>query len=82
MPKTARGYTCSKSVNVIQDGTGDTKKPRSLNQGFFVKNQDGGEGGIRTLDTLRYTHFPGVLLRPLGHLTTYALEAGCSAPIT
>ena len=29
----------------------------------------GGEGGIRTHDTLPYTHFPGVLLRPLGHLT-------------
>ena len=29
----------------------------------------GGERGIRTLGTLRYTHFPGVLLRPLGHLT-------------
>ena len=24
----------------------------------------GGEGGIRTLDTLPYTHFPGVRLRP------------------
>ena len=30
---------------------------------------NGGEGGIRTLDRLPYTHFPGVLLRPLGHLT-------------
>lgn len=30
----------------------------------------GGEGGIRTLDTLlTYTHFPGVLLQPLGHFT-------------
>ncbi len=30
----------------------------------------GGEGGIRTLGTLlTYTHFPGVLLRPLGHLS-------------
>ena len=29
----------------------------------------GGEGGIRTLDTLPYTHFPGVLLQPLGHLS-------------
>ena len=29
----------------------------------------GGEGGIRTLDTFPYTHFPGVRLRPLGHLT-------------
>ena len=32
----------------------------------------GGEGGIRTLDTLlAYTHFPGVLLQPLGHLTFF-----------
>ena len=30
---------------------------------------NGGEGGIRTLDTLPYTHFPGVRLRPLGHLS-------------
>ena len=30
----------------------------------------GGEGGIRTLEALRLTHFPGVLLRPLGHLTS------------
>ena len=30
----------------------------------------GGERGIRTLDTLlTHTHFPGVLLQPLGHLT-------------
>jgi hypothetical protein len=31
--------------------------------------ETGGEGGIRTLDTLPYTHFPGVLLQPLGHLS-------------
>lgn len=31
---------------------------------------DCGESGIRTLDTLLgYTHFPGVLLRPLGQLS-------------
>ena len=30
----------------------------------------GGERGIRTLDTLlTYTHFPGVRLKPLGHLS-------------
>lgn len=29
--------------------------------------------GIRTPDTLPYTHFPGVLLQPLGHLTTFCL---------
>ena len=42
-----------------------TQKNRYLS-GFL---KYGGEGGIRTLDTLRYTRFPGVLLRPLGHLT-------------
>jgi cyclophilin family peptidyl-prolyl cis-trans isomerase len=31
----------------------------------------GGDGGIRTLDTLlTYTHFPGERLRPLGHVST------------
>ena len=34
------------------------------------KNLRGGERGIRTLDTLlRCTHFPGALLKPLGHLS-------------
>jgi hypothetical protein len=33
----------------------------------------GGERGIRTLDTLwAYTRFPGVRLRPLGHLSVVA----------
>lgn len=33
------------------------------------------EEGIRTLDTLlEYTHFPGVRLRPLGHLS---IICGC-----
>ena len=35
-----------------------------------ITKMAGGEGGIRTLDTLPYTHFPGVLLQPLGHLTS------------
>ena len=34
----------------------------------------GGEGGIRTLDAFPHTHFPGVLLRPLGHLSGFALS--------
>ena len=35
----------------------------------------GGERGIRTLDTLlTYTHFPGVLLKPLGHLSNIEAE--------
>ena len=33
-----------------------------------AKEESGGAGGIRTLDTLlAYTHFPGERLRPLGH---------------
>ena len=38
--------------------------------GFEVFYKIGGEGGIRTLDTLlTYTHFPGVRFRPLSHFT-------------
>ncbi len=44
-----------------------TKKKPVLSYELFFKY--GGEGGIRTPDTLPYTHFPGVLLQPLGHLT-------------
>ena len=43
-----------------------TKPKKALTGPFF---DFGGEGGIRTLDTLPYTHFPGVRLRPLGHLS-------------
>ena len=43
------------------------KKKPVFSYELFLKY--GGEGGIRTLDTLPYTHFPGVLLQPLGHLT-------------
>ena len=33
-----------------------------------------GEKGIRTLDTLlEYTHFPGVPLQPLEHLSVFAI---------
>ena len=42
------------------------KKPAFSCELFF---KYGGEGGVRTPDTLPYTHFPGVLLQPLGHLT-------------
>ncbi len=46
----------------------ETKNPPAAEFGIA-----GGERGIRTLDTLlRYTHFPGVLLKPLGHLSNAA----------
>jgi hypothetical protein len=51
--------------------------------GFKFENEDiknpvsqiltgfGREEEIRTLDALQHTHFPGVLLQPLGHLSVY-----------
>jgi hypothetical protein len=37
----------------------------------FLLRKNGGETGIRTLETLlEPTRFPGVRLRPLGHLST------------
>ena len=42
--------------------------------------QIGGEGGIRTLDTFPYTHFPGVRLRPLGHLSGLGAELTTTLP--
>ena len=39
-----------------------------------MKSNCGGEGGIRTHEALRLTHFPGVLLRPLGHLTIFYFQ--------
>ena len=44
------------------------------------RHQIGGEGGIRTLDTLPYTHFPGVLLRPLGHLSSWVATQTSHTP--
>ena len=42
----------------------ENKKPAL--SGWFLRILGGG-GGIRTLEAFRLTHFPGVLLRPLGH---------------
>ena len=59
-------------ANLLKVTVNNTKKePDTKNESqrtVFLFN--GGEGGIRTLGTqLTYTHFPGVLLQPLGHLT-------------
>lgn len=60
-----------KGSNQILCFPADTKKP-AHSAGFFVS---GGERGIRTLDTLlTYTHFPGVRLQPLSHLSGIALR--------
>ncbi len=65
-------------------GFGHSDKPPWRQRSFFKTVYCGGKG-IRTLDTLlRYTHFPGVLLRPLGHSSLLcrmqadrAIGAGC-----
>ncbi|HAS14273.1 MAG TPA: hypothetical protein DCS01_03110 [Idiomarina abyssalis] len=38
-----------------------------------------GEADGGSLDTLPYTHFPGVLLQPLGHLSRTAAMVGVLA---
>ena len=49
------------------------KKNPTFQSGYLLP---GGERGIRTLDTLlTYTHFPGVLLQPLGQLSAIS-DAG------
>ena len=47
---------------------GTNRGTTTITHCFLIIN--GGEGGIRTLDELlTHTHFPGVLLKPLGHLS-------------
>ncbi len=55
---------CSNPMRILTFPSLHTKKPPR--GGFCLY---GGEGGIRTLGTVKYTHFPGVLFRPLRHLT-------------
>ncbi len=49
-------------------------KSNQARTGFNRCGQDGGESGIRTRGTLRYTRFPVVHLRPLGHLSRKMAE--------
>ena len=67
-------------VLIPPNGEYKRKKP-VLSYELFLKY--GGEGGIRTPDTLPYTHFPGVLLQPLGHLTilSFPLLLGTGANV-
>ena len=51
-------------------GQKDTDKEKAAEISGLIKIRGGG-GGIRTLEAFRLTHFPGVLLRPLGHLSTF-----------
>ena len=60
---------CSRQICRTRECSHPLSPPhkKSPNKGLVLC---GGERGIRTLDTrLAYTHFPGVLLQPLGHLS-------------
>src|SRR5690554_7472627 len=49
----------------------ESRLPTTIKRcGKFIRREE----GIRTLDTLlAYTHFPGVRLRPLGHLSKFII---------
>ncbi len=59
-------------------------KPDNLRVSYtsltLIESLNGGERGVRTLDTLPYTHFPGVRLRPLGHLSFIRLPVDNEKP--
>ena len=62
------GYKADRSGLENAYSAPNTKKALTFlyKSGLYI----GGERGIRTLDTLlTYTHFPGVRLQPLGHLS-------------
>lgn len=52
-------------------GTARSRRRRRREGSWEV---DGGQGGIRTLVRSHETHFPGVRLRPLGHLSAGELR--------
>ena len=58
---------------ILLSGTAERKKRRKssdLQRFALLYKRIRREDGIRTHDTLvEYTHFPGVRLRPLGHLS-------------
>jgi hypothetical protein len=71
--KRLRVQTLSQTEFVEPEGSSTPPTPAKSKKGPCGPFLNfGGEGGIRTLDTLPYTHFPGVRLRPLGHLSVAA----------
>jgi len=72
LTKAARGCRVEFELRIAHAGSPESKSPASAGLGSTIVVNNGGEGGVRTLDTLlTYTHFPGVLLQPLGHLTGF-----------
>ena len=77
------GWSEIDSVPLIRLESPGYKGPLDEKTGFRepVFSSNGGERGIRTLGTLPYTRFPGVLLRPLGHLSV-SLRGGYHNSVT
>ena len=61
-----------KQLSFIKYKYNKKKLLKQASTNFLIYKYNRREEGIRTLDTLvAYTHFPGVRLRPLGHLSKY-----------
>ena len=60
----------------------DTKGPKKISPRDAGLVIDGGEGGIRTLDTLlTYTPLAGERLQPLGHFSVYVDQSLTTASV-
>jgi hypothetical protein len=63
-----RGLSTSLRFGRDDKGKSRYDRERRLRKGASLE-MTGGESGIRTHGTLRYTRFPSVRLKPLGHLS-------------
>ena len=62
-------FTCQPSLKPPSGMARMAREKNSLRKRRLFWFLVGGERGIRTLDTLRYTRFPGVPVQPLLHLS-------------
>jgi hypothetical protein len=70
MPPNSYSTTAGSFIPFTVKGKPNLRNPFTLILILLVMFQVGGERGIRTLDTLlEYARFPGVCLKPLGHLS-------------
>ena len=76
LPRTEFTVNGFKMSTHLSTAPHQSRKKRKLSRAVeLLKYKYGGERGIRTLETLlTLTHFPGVLLQPLGHLTVRLLQ--------
>ncbi|KGJ95669.1 hypothetical protein ND16A_1204 [Thalassotalea sp. ND16A] len=56
-------------TNLLNSQSSHLSLPHKKTSKFIEVLFYGGDGEIRTLERFPFTHFPGVLLQPLGHVT-------------